>query len=137
MKHHLRLTEMQAAAVQSALDRLSAKAGRRFTLNSLLNTWANFVAEVERGYRGNIYEYADSLGVREVLDELCRSVPEHVRQTVECALRPIDDRYESATQPTDKPIVSSAGDRSLRWHRIPKILLRELRADLESEGGAP
>jgi hypothetical protein len=133
MKRHLKLSELQGAAVQSALDRLSARASRHLSLNGLINEWRAFVADVERGYKDSIYEYTNSMGARDVLDELCRSVPEAVREVIEQALRSIDGRYEAATQPSPKPIVSGAGDRSARWYRIPRVLLEGLRADLESE----
>jgi hypothetical protein len=133
MNRRFGLSELQGAAVQSALDRLSARATRRLSLSGLMNEWQSFVAEIERGYKDSIYEYTNSLGSREVLDELCRSVPKAVAKVIELALRPIDDRYESATKPTTKSIISGAGDRSARWYRIPRILLDGLRADLESE----
>lgn len=132
MKRRLELSELQGAAVQSALDRLSVRAGRRLSLNALMNEWNVFVSEIERGYKECIYEYTNDLSVRDVLDELCSSVPANVRTAIEQKLNPIDIRYESATKPSTEPIVPGAVEKSARWYRIPKLLLEELKRDLEA-----
>jgi len=133
MSSHFKLSELEGAAVQSALDRLSARAGYRLSLNGLYNKWSMFVTEIERGYPDTIYEYSNSLGVRDILEELCGGVPKSAGDVITRALIPIDDRYERATRPSSKPIVAGAGDRSPRWFRIPIILSDNLKSDIESE----
>ena len=133
MDRYLKLTELEGAAVHSVLNRLSVRSGYHLSLNDLMNKWGSFVAEIERGYGDSIYEYTNSLSVRDVLEDVCSGVPTAVREIIERALRQVDDRFESATTQSAKPIVAGTADKSDRWFRVPKNLVGELKSDIESE----
>ena len=111
------------------------RVARGLSLEELLTTWTRFVTEVEAGYRRSVYEYADDLSVRDILQEVMDQGAEPLRGKLTAWLKLWDDRFVNATLPVSNPLDSSARPAALaRISRIPRKLVAELEADLAAEG---
>jgi hypothetical protein len=132
MKHKIQMSDAERLLLKEALEEVSARAKYPVSLDRLLNTWSAFVRDLERGFESNIYDYSNSLGSRDLLDEILRRLPADLRITIHEVLDPWDERFDKATRPTDRPISPGAEERSTRWLRVPKILREELRRDLDA-----
>lgn len=62
----LRFDEQEVRELKKALEKWSRRSKKEVTLNGLLNGWAEFVRQVERGYTFSIYDYINDLSVRDV-----------------------------------------------------------------------
>ena len=60
----------KGAALKAVLERLSQRARRPVTLPSLIEGWQRFVDEVTTGYDATIYDYTNSLSLRDHLGEV-------------------------------------------------------------------
>ncbi len=133
MKRGIPLDADEAKRLNEVLSKWSMRAKSRVSLDGLLSRWENFVAEVERGYGSSIYDYANDLSVRDVLDDVLESLPAVTAAKIRPRVEPWDERFEQATRTVQRPVVK--GDRHQPWHfRVPNILGDELRSDLENEG---
>jgi len=118
----------EALALERALRSLHQGVG---TFRDLLQKWAIFVREVERGYTLTIYDYENDLDVRSILERVLEVVSPAVAVRVKSALAPLDARFESATTPLPQGV-----RRGLRvapgdwWYfRQPTMLAGELADD--------
>jgi hypothetical protein len=108
------------------------------SIGEILGTWSAFVQEIERGYKLTIYDYANDLMTRDLLDEIIERLPPRVRDELAADVEQWDDRYRLATRPWSVPILPGPDVAAIpRWKRIPRVLLAELRADLISDGVIP
>jgi len=112
-----------------------ARVARGLSLQDLLTTWTRFVTEVETGYRRSIYEYADDLSVRDILQEIIDQGAESLRGKLTAWLKPWDGRFMGATRPVVNPLDPNAPPAALaRISRVPRKLVAELESDLNAEG---
>lgn len=117
--------------------RTGGKVARHVTLQGLLDAWSGLVAEVERGYEASIYEYANDVDSRPILDRVASSATPEARESLHRWLQPWDERYETATVRATAPFHGTIETAS-RWHwRIPRRLVGELKSDLVAMGLAP
>lgn len=104
-------------------------------LVDLVARWRRFVSEVETGYKLTIYDYSLELDVRDSLQELLSTLPSGgFRRSLTEDLSPLDERLRFATRSSTRGLApgATAGDR-FWWFRVPRRLVGELKADLESE----
>jgi hypothetical protein len=136
MKMLRHLSSEEADALNTILLGLSERAKRTLTLNQLLQQWGDFVVQVERGYQDSIYEYANDLSIRDLLEEILRGVTQTLQEKLTQLIQPWDERFYNATKKTKQPVLPSMAQESLRswWFRVPKNLGGELKEDLRSEG---
>ena len=107
------------------------------TLNGLLTSWSRLVEEVERGYTDSVYEYANDVDSRKILDRVADAARSGAGETLRQWLKPWDERYEAATVRASGPFHGRADGpyAASEWHwRIPRHLVGELREDLEAMG---
>jgi hypothetical protein len=105
----------------------------------LLDSWSGLVQEVEFGYEESVYEYANDVDLRAILDRVGGSASPEAREALLRWLRPWDERYETATLRAAAPFHGRADPSdpyaASRWHwRIPRRLVGELKSDLEAMG---
>jgi len=111
------------------------RVARGLSLQELLTRWTRFVTEVEAGYQWTIYEYADDLSVRDILQEIIDQGAESLRGKLTAWLKPWDDRFMSATRPVVNPLDPNDPPAALaRISRVPRKLVAELESDLNAEG---
>jgi hypothetical protein len=132
-----KLTSTEEEGLKTALQEIQRRTSARqsVTLDRLIQKWSTFVKEVEDGYKLSIYDYANDLCTRDVLDDLIELVPETVRDDIRATLASWDDRYRLATKHSSAPLLPGddiAG--RARWYRVPRVLTGELKDDLISEG---
>ena len=133
MGRTLRFDEQEVRELKKALEKWSRRSKKEVTLNGLLNGWAEFVRQVERGYTFSIYDYINDLSVRDVLEDVLLSIRDSARTKVRAVLMPLDERFEKATRKIEKPLVP-ADDSRRWWFRVPLVLAGELKEDLEALG---
>jgi len=109
------------------LEDLTRRAGYSITPNTLLADWERLVAQVERGYRHNWYEYSHELSSRRVIDALLDLETCHLPPKFAERVRSLDERFVAVTVPmpahlrvTDHPLTE----------RIPIKPRGELKRDL-------
>ncbi|HEX3069973.1 MAG TPA: hypothetical protein VHX14_15500, partial [Thermoanaerobaculia bacterium] len=129
------LTSAEQAGLNKALLEIQRRTSARgiLTLDKLTQRWSQFVIEVEAGYKLSIYDYTNDLCVRDVLDDAIDLAPETVRDVIRASLAMWDDRYRLATRRSTSPLLP--GDDIVsraRWHRVPRLLMGELKDDLIS-----
>ncbi len=136
MKMFQQLSSEETDALNTILGWLSERAKRTLTLNQLLQQWGDFVVQIERGYQDSIYEYANDLSVRDLLEEILVKATQALREKLTELIQPWDERFYNATQKTQRPVLPGMAQESLRswWFRVPKNPGRELEQDLRSEG---
>lgn len=115
------------------------KVGRHVTFYGLLDSWRGLVEQVERGYDESVYEYANDVDSRKILERIARAAPEDAQDALLSWLIPWDERYDRATVRATAPFHGRADPDSLYaaspWHwRIPRLLVGELKADLKEMG---
>jgi hypothetical protein len=109
------------------------------TLMGLLGSWSDLVEAVETGYEDSVYEYANDVDSRAILDRVAAAADPETREALLRWLRPLDERYETATSQAAAPFHGSADASdpyaASRWHwRIPRRLEGELKSDLQAMG---
>lgn len=108
---------------------------RSFDLGDLLKKWQTFVAGVENGYQLSIHDYEHDLSMRDLIEEVKDAVPLRLRQEIEAAIAPLDDRLSQATWLSEKPIAPPVEEGAGEWwFRIPHIAGSELRKNLLERG---
>lgn len=134
----MRLERDDARALEAAVARAAARAKQPLSFDGLLNRWTEFVAAVERGYQESIYEYANDLSTRSLLDEITREVSESARLEIAASLEATDRRFYEATREVEKAICPATAKGERPWcYRVPNRLLGELKEDLRAEGIEP
>jgi len=125
----------KGAALKAVLERLSQRARRPVTLPSLIEGWQRFVDEVTTGYDATIYDYTNSLSLRDHLGEVIAALRPGAAYEIEREISAADERYRAATRASDRPLLPlSPGLQSWWWFRVPIRAGDELRGDLRSEG---
>jgi hypothetical protein len=110
-------------ALKAAFDRIRAEWGfaRSYGPSDLLRCWEKFVQEVEMGYELSIYDFLYDLSLRDLFEEIKETVPLRLRQEIDEVLKPWDERYQLATEPSDRPLEVDIGDGAREWwFRVPK-----------------
>lgn len=127
---HLDLEEDRV--VDTALRRLLHPTSTE-SVRDLLRKWEAFVAEVESGYRLTLYDYENDLGTRSALRELVASIPRELSDRIRLALRPLDRRFEKATEPFPRGLLAERRLPEEDWwyFRKPLVLTGELAGDWE------
>jgi len=116
----IKLNEQDRQALQTLLAAFSSRAHYRITLNSLLNNWRRFVADVERGYPVGAYDYDNDLASRDLLQDLLEQGPVALQTQLTALLVPWDERFRVATdQPTERASDDLLAERWW-WGRVPK-----------------
>lgn len=129
------LTPEEIAHVNLALKAISDRANFTITLGDLLGRWRDFIRSIELGYDDSIYEYANDMSVRDILDDVLNQLPEDINRKLSVAIEELDDRFKAATVEIAQPILSTP-KREARywWRRIPRKLRQELENDLRANG---
>jgi len=125
-KEHL---DIVAAKLNEMREQAKHPPRRFWTLNGMIETWRELVAQIEEGYDDIIEEYFNDLSVRDLLDELLQVIPDgNVRSWVTKEIETTDQRYREATREVDAPICGHGkGWESWWWWRAPNKLVGELR----------
>lgn len=106
-----------------------------YSPSKLLQHWEKFVQEVEAGYQLSIYDFTLDLSLRDALEEVKEAVPPRLRQEIEAALLPWDERFTLATQPSLSPIEAGTEQNANPWwFRIPKSAGPEMERYLLERG---
>lgn len=119
--------------------RKAGKVAGHVSLMGLLDSWHGLVQQVENGYEESVYEYANDVDSRAILDRVGSSAQPEAREALRAWLRPWDERYEAATSQAIAPFHGHADPThphaASPWHwRIPRRLVGELKSDLEAMG---
>lgn len=130
-----------AAELNEVVRGLKASHGiaDHLTLQRLLTSWRDLVDEVEAGYGLSVYEYANDVSSRSILDRVAAHARPPVGQELLRWLQPLDARFEAATVRARRPYHgdADAGSRhaASSWHwRVPRKLVGELRDDMDAMG---
>lgn len=103
------------------------------TFDRLLQDWSVFVSSLEVGYDTSIYEYANDLDTRAILEAVLSAAPAEIRSRAVTTLQPLDAKFMGATRLARHP-VAARPEPADRYRRIPARLGPELRNDLEHYG---
>jgi hypothetical protein len=119
--------------------RQAGEVAQHVTLPRLLDSWRGLVEQVEHGYEDSVYEYANDVDSRKILDRVAAGARPEAREALLGWLRPWDERYDQATVRAAAPFHGRAERDSpyaaSPWHRrIPRRLVGILRSDLEDMG---
>jgi hypothetical protein len=107
------------------------------SIDALVDAWARLVKAVEAGYRLSIYDYTHDLMHRDALAELLHGLPALLEESIRVAVQPLDERFLFATQSADVPLAPDIEAGAARWwYRMPRLLVGELRQDLQELGSA-
>ncbi|MCW3003867.1 MAG: hypothetical protein JWQ20_3165 [Conexibacter sp.] len=122
-----------------ATEREAGRIGGHVTLVGLLDSWRGLVEHVERGYDESVYEYANDVDSRTILERVAQAAPQAARDALLSWLGPWDERYARATVRASTPFHGHADPASpyaaSPWHwRIPRLLVDELKSDLRDMG---
>ena len=118
----LLLTPDEAEAVTAICETLRQEAQwAALSADQLLNRWEEIVTHVERGYSWLLAEYTNDLGVRDMLEYLLTNVPLSAQVKLLRVLRPLDMRFQQATQATAE-LLDEDEDVGFWWHRVPQRL---------------
>ena len=129
------LSPEERNVLQQILLIQSQRAKHPITLHQLINDWARFVVTVERGYEDSIYEYANDLSTRDLIQAILDKAPSRLRGKLLAWIEPWDRRFFASTKPVDKSVRSSGEGDAAPWHaRVPIHLGVELEEDFRSEG---
>ena len=120
--------------LDSLLQAISSEAGFRVGLNDLIRRWNNFVSQVENEYKDSLYEYANDLSTRDIIERVLRESPATVSSSLFGQVEPLDARFLRATREVNRPIQQQHGQPSFWWYRVPAKPSPELHGDLQSEG---
>jgi len=135
MKGRCQLSRDEFRMLDTILNSLSERAKYPLSVNYLLQKWEDFVAQVEKGYEGSIYEYTNDLSIRDVLEDILLKAPLSLHDKLIQRVQPWDDRLHETTRKTSVPLAPAVPqDAPSWWFRIPKKLARQLENDLRSEG---
>ena len=124
-------------ALDSVMARIRDEWGfvRGFDLVALLAKWRSFVVGVEEGYQLSILDYEHDLCMRDLIEEVKEAVPPRLRQEIDTAIAPWDERLRQATWFSEKPIAPPVEDDAGEWwFRIPRAAGPELRKSLFERG---
>jgi len=116
---------------------LSESSGHRVTPESLFRQWERRVSKAETESDGEYMELYLDLQQRDKLEEMLLLVPPTEYGPVGAIIRPVDERYEQATDPVDAPIYGRAASWarvSWWWYRIPKRRGPKLEREFLSSG---
>ena len=113
--------EQDTEFVKELEARFTSRAGFPITLEGLVSSWGQFVAEVECGYEDSIDDYTNDLTTRDLLDEALQSAPERLRRTLYESIRPLDDRFYAATRADESGTLANffKPGPSWWWRRAP------------------
>jgi hypothetical protein len=130
-----------AAELEGVVTRMrrAREVARHVTLMGLLDSWRGLVEQVEHGYEESVYEYANDVDSRKILDRVAADAPREAGEALRAWLRPWDDRYDRATRRASAPFHGDAEaesvDAASPWHcRIPLRLVGDLKSDLRDMG---
>ncbi|MGM9380725.1 hypothetical protein [Streptomyces antibioticus] len=123
------------ASIHEAGRALAARYGRVVTINAMLETWTQFIEEIEDGFDAEYaFEYDHDLRCRDWLADAWPMLTESVRSLREGELRDLDARYLKATvsfKGATTERTAPGGDRW--WHfRRPRLIERMEGSDLPS-----
>lgn len=126
-------TDKEINLLNSITESFSKRAKHAYlqSFNEFINKWYIFVQEVEQGYEMTIDDYTNDLTKRDLIDELLRQLPETLKNKVNTLIEPSDKRFDSATNILKEPIFREDNP-PWWWYRIPKILVGELKEDVEA-----
>ena len=113
MKGYLPLSRDEAHGLDAIFTPLSQRANYPLSLHQLLQRWSYFVAQVERGYEGSIYEYTNDLSTRDLLEEILLKVARSFHDRLSGAVRPWDDRFHEATRKITRPLAPGVAQDAL------------------------
>ena len=116
--------------IELALSQASKQAQIQLAIESLLDAWKRFVIQVENGYAESYYEYTNDLSTRDILDDLLHVSDSSIQAKLLRFLEPWDSRFYQATRESDLIVPQDRNSHRDWWHRVPKILIDELRSDL-------
>lgn len=106
-------------------------AGQRYkTWDDLLSRWRGVVESVESGYQFSIYDYANDLDVRSLIQDVLDQTMGTVETTP--AVADLDQRFIRSTRPSNS--VLATRDRGPWAKRVPRHPGPELQADLDDGG---
>lgn len=130
-----RVRDEDQDALQRLLRALSRDAGFTVRVEDLVQRWMKFVGQVEDGYNDSIYEYANDLAVRDVIEKILTDSSREFSNRLLAEVNPLDRRFLDATRQVSRP-VRRQHERALSpfWYRVPINLEPELYTDLQSEG---
>ncbi len=101
---------------------------KAYTLNEQVDAWQHMLESVEEGYALTIDDYTNDLYVRGWLDQVRSLVTRPVRLSLDDRLAALDARFMHATT---APRRHMPGAGSEWWYRVPKVLVGDLREDVE------
>ncbi len=125
MDANLHLSADELKLVTAILDSFSRRAKFPITLEMLLQDWRNFVIEIAQGYNDSFADYTNSLGARDLLEELISQVPPAVQSKLLAALQPWDAMFIEVTKAVEEPllpILDNVIKKGYWWYRVPSKL---------------
>src|SRR5581483_7704086 len=128
----LSVAELQQ--VNHALSELSYR-GRHLSIDfsQAIYSWSRFVEQVETGYPHSKYEYVNSLGSRDIIDDMCRVVSFDLGRKITDEVWKWDRRFRAATVQTSRPLRRYREGVWWRW-RVPRQPGEDLARWMREEG---
>ncbi len=120
--------EHERRVIATLMDALRDEWGfaSSFGLDDLLNRWAAFVNDVEKGYSLMLEDYTQELAIRDSVEDLKEKLPERLRSEVEGLLQPLDQRFRFLTRTTKEPLLPVELPVKFWWYRLPNALHGDL-----------
>lgn len=133
-KRTLKFSESDLSKIREILTELSQKVKYQQSLNQLFSRWRRFCVEIQRGFSGTVYDYENELSVRDILEEIARSLSEDGRQKIQEHIKHDDNIFILATQKSVVP--EHKKDIELEWwhKRIPIRFTEDLQQEFSDAG---
>lgn len=121
--------------VRAILELLSEKSKFQQTLGHLVTQWRRFVESIELGYNQTLYDYENSLSIRNNLSRIEIELSQEGRVIIRNIIDPLDSRFLDATIQISNPIRNDyATTTNWWWYRIPNVISGTLEEDLRVGG---
>lgn len=131
----MNFTVTEYETIKKAIKELTGENIQTLTLNKIINSWENFIVQIEKGYVDSIYEYTNDLSVRNLIQKIIEKVPPEIKHKLLTKVKALDDKFLLITYEIDKPLGIGYNKQSeYWWYRLPINISEELEDDLKSQG---
>jgi hypothetical protein len=114
-------THEEIVEIDSRLDKISQRFGKRRTLEELFFRWNRFITHIENVYNFTIDDYTNDLFIRNFFEIVITDCSTQLHEKLMSLLTPLDNRYICSTDSINEPLLPLLeSDLGWWWYRIPK-----------------